>query len=78
MFADFDAIVTSATTGDAPVGLGSTGSPMFCTIWTLTGVPALSMPLLKGDADMPIGVQLVAARGQDAQLLAIARWLADR
>ena len=78
VFSDFDALVTPATTGEAPMGLGSTGSPMFCTIWTLTGVPALSMPLLRGEADMPIGVQLVAARGHDARLLRIASWLVDR
>lgn len=71
-----DAILTPATTGEAPLGLGSTGSPIFCTIWTLCGMPAVSVPLLQGAHGMPMGVQLVAARGDDARLLRTARWLA--
>ncbi len=74
----FDAIVTPATTGEAPKGLDSTGSPVFCTIWTLCGVPAVTAPLLKGEAGMPIGVQIVGKRGEDAKLLRTARWLAAR
>ena len=76
IFADYDAIVTPATTGTAPRGLEATGSPIFCTLWTLTGVPAISLPLLKGANGLPLGVQLVAARGDDARLLRTARWLA--
>ncbi len=72
----YDAILTPATPSEAPVGLASTGSPVFCTIWTLCGVPAISMPLLRGADGMPLGVQLVAGRGDDARLLRTARWLA--
>lgn len=75
LFADYDVIVTPAVTGEAPSGLASTGSPVCCTLWTLCGLPALSLPLLQGANDMPIGVQLVAARGDDARLLRTARWL---
>ena len=42
------------------------------------GVPAISLPLLKGADGMPIGVQLVCPWGEDAKLIALARWLADR
>jgi Asp-tRNA(Asn)/Glu-tRNA(Gln) amidotransferase A subunit family amidase len=76
-FEDFDAILTPATTGQAPVGLESTGSPMFCTIWTLCGMPAVSVPVLRGENGMPIGVQLVGPKGDDARLLRTARWLAE-
>jgi Asp-tRNA(Asn)/Glu-tRNA(Gln) amidotransferase A subunit family amidase len=72
----FDAVVTPATPSEAPVGLHATGSPIFCTIWTLCGIPALSMPLLHGADELPLGVQLVARRGDDARLLRTARWLA--
>jgi Asp-tRNA(Asn)/Glu-tRNA(Gln) amidotransferase A subunit family amidase len=71
----YDAILTPATPGEAPLGLQSTGSPVFCTIWTLCGVPAISMPLLQGADRMPLGVQLVAARGDDARLIRTAHWL---
>ncbi|MBE0605311.1 MAG: amidase [Deltaproteobacteria bacterium] len=73
-----DAILTPATTGEAPVGLESTGSPIFCTIWTLCGMPAITLPMMQGAHGMPIGVQLVGARGDDARLLRTARWLVNR
>ncbi len=76
MFDWYDAILTPAATGEAPVGLESTGSPVFCTIWTLCGMPAISLPLLQGTNGMPMGVQLVGPKGDDARLLRAARWLA--
>jgi Asp-tRNA(Asn)/Glu-tRNA(Gln) amidotransferase A subunit family amidase len=75
LFARYDALVTPATTGQAPRGLSSTGSPTFCTIWTLLGMPAVTLPLLTGADGMPIGVQLVGRFGDDARLLRTARWL---
>jgi Asp-tRNA(Asn)/Glu-tRNA(Gln) amidotransferase A subunit family amidase len=75
LFARYDMIVTPATTGQAPRGLSSTGSPAFCTIWTLLGLPAVSLPLLTGADGMPIGVQLVGRFGDDARVLRTARWL---
>lgn len=75
LFAQFDAVLTPATTGAAPIGLGSTGSPMFCTIWTLCGLPAISLPILQAEDGMPLGAQLVAAKGRDAHLLRVAQWL---
>ncbi len=78
LFSQYDAVLAPATQGVAPVGLESTGSPMFCTIWTLCGVPAISLPMLRGEDGLPLGVQLVAAKGEDANLLRIAKWLAQR
>lgn len=75
LFQDYHAILTPSAPGEAPVGLESTGNPAFCTIWTLVGLPAISLPLLKGANDMPIGVQLVGEWRDDARLLRTARWL---
>ena len=72
----FDAIITPAATGEAPSGLDATGSPVFCTTWTFCGTPAISLPLLGGANGLPIGVQVVGRRGDDARLLRTARWLA--
>jgi Asp-tRNA(Asn)/Glu-tRNA(Gln) amidotransferase A subunit family amidase len=72
-----DAIITPATIGAAPAGLKSTGSPIFCTIWTLCGMPAITLPLMQGENGMPLGVQLVGPRGDDAKLLRTARWLVN-
>ncbi len=76
LFNEYDAILTPAAPGEAPVGLDSTGNPIFCTIWTYLGVPAVTLPLLQGPSGMPMGVQLVGRRGNDARLLRTARWLA--
>lgn len=78
MFEWCDALLTPAATGEAPLGLDSTGSPIFCTIWTLCGVPAVSVPILQGAAGLPIGAQLIGPRGDDARLLRTARWLVNR
>ena len=74
IFKRYDAILTPATTGIAPIG-DATGSPMFCSLWSLTGLPALSLPLLAGEGGMPIGVQLVGKAGDDARLMRTANWL---
>ena len=77
IFDRYDAIVTPAAAGEAPVG-EATGDPAFCRLWTLCGTPAVTLPLLTGPAGMPMGVQLVGRRGQDGRLLRTARWLAGR
>jgi Asp-tRNA(Asn)/Glu-tRNA(Gln) amidotransferase A subunit family amidase len=77
IFAQYDALLTPATTGAAPHGLDSTGSPVFCTIWTLCGMPAVTLPLLQAGNGLPLGVQLVGQKGDDARLLRTARWLVE-
>jgi Asp-tRNA(Asn)/Glu-tRNA(Gln) amidotransferase A subunit family amidase len=75
LYANFDAIVTPATLGTAPKGLAATGDPLLATLWTYCGMPALSLPLAHGENGLPLGIQLVGARGDDARLLRTARWL---
>ena len=75
IFDEYDAIVTPAAPGEAPRGLETTGNPIFCTLWTYLGMPAVTLPLMQSEAGMPIGVQLIGRRGNDARLLRSARWL---
>ena len=75
---EFDAILTPSACGEAPLGLEATGDPIFCTTWTYLGVPAVSVPLMEGENGMPVGIQLVGPRGDDARLLRSASWLARR
>jgi Asp-tRNA(Asn)/Glu-tRNA(Gln) amidotransferase A subunit family amidase len=70
-----DAIITLSARGVAPVGHASTGDPAFCTLWTLTGLPAINLPILENAEGLPIGVQLVGAHGRDDRLLRTARFL---
>ncbi len=73
----YDAIITPATIGVAPRGLGTTGDPAFCTLWTLLGLPALSLPVLQGENDLPLGVQLVGKQANDARLMRSAGFVLD-
>ena len=76
LFDRCDAILCPAAAGPAPVGLESTGDPIFNGLWTLCGVPCVTLPLLESADGRPMGVQLVGRRGEDARLLRTARWLA--
>jgi len=77
IFEEYDAILTPSTLGAAPIGLEATGSPIMNTIWTLCGTPAITIPLLQSPADLPIGVQLIGAKGDDARLFRTSRWLLE-
>lgn len=75
LYKQCDAILTPAAPGEAPEGLGATGNPIFCTTWSLTGSPAISLPLMTGSKGLPIGLQMVGLPGDDARLLRNANWL---
>jgi Asp-tRNA(Asn)/Glu-tRNA(Gln) amidotransferase A subunit family amidase len=70
----FTAILTPAALGPAPQGLAATGSPIMNGLWTYLGMPTASLPLLQVKG-LPVGVQLVGLRHDDARLLRTARWL---
>lgn len=72
MAANFDAILSPSTTGEAPVGLDYTGDLIFNGLFTLLHVPCINLPLWKGPAGLPVGLTLSAGRGQDRRLLNIA------
>ena len=78
LFEHYDALITAAAPGEAPVGLESTGNAAFQRIWTLTGLPTMSLPLLKGPNGMPIGVQVIGKRGRDADLMRAVRWVEEK
>ena len=69
IFENFDAILTAPAPGEAPSGLEATGNPAFCTMWTFLGTPAVSLPVFTGSSGLPMGVQLVGPRSEDARLL---------
>ena len=74
-FLDYDAVLAPSSAGEAPLKSSGTGDPVFCTIWTFAGLPALSLPLLTGSAGLPIGVQLIGSAEGDDRLLRTANWL---
>ena len=76
VFARCDAILCPSAPGPAPEGLDDTGNAIFNGLWTLSGMPAVTLPVFTADNGLPMGVQLVGRRGDDARLLRTARWLA--
>jgi Asp-tRNA(Asn)/Glu-tRNA(Gln) amidotransferase A subunit family amidase len=67
----FDGCMTLSAIGAAPRGLGSTGDPIFAVPGSLLGVPALSLPVLQAEG-LPLGLQLLGYRNEDAALMATA------
>jgi Asp-tRNA(Asn)/Glu-tRNA(Gln) amidotransferase A subunit family amidase len=72
---DYDAVLTFAASGPAPLAPEGTGDPIFATLWTLIGAPAYSLPLMTGANGLPVGVQAIGAPGRDRELTRAAAWL---
>jgi len=77
-FGAIDVLLTPSAPGEAPHGLQSTGSPAFNRLWTLLHLPCATLPAGTGPEGLPLGVQLVGAQRQDAELIASACWVAAR
>ena len=77
VFEDYYGILSPSSNGVADKGLGSTGSADFQKIWTYLGLPAISLPLLTGENDLPLGLQLVGNKFDDLRFLGTAKWLED-
>jgi Asp-tRNA(Asn)/Glu-tRNA(Gln) amidotransferase A subunit family amidase len=75
VFDEVDVLLTLSAPGAPPKGLGSTGDPRYNRLWTLMGVPCVNVPALAVDGGLPVGVQIIARFGADAQALAVARFV---
>ena len=75
VFEDYHGVITPSSSGVADKGLKSTGSSDFQKNWTYMGLPAISLPLLTGENDLPLGVQLVGNKLDDLRFLGTANWL---
>ena len=74
----FDAILTLPAPGQAPRGLASTGSAVFNAVWTQLYMPCLTLPAGHGPEGLPVGIQLVGCRHDDARLLEVGLWVEHR
>jgi Asp-tRNA(Asn)/Glu-tRNA(Gln) amidotransferase A subunit family amidase len=68
---EFDACLTLAAPGAAPVGLTWTGDPAFVVPGSMLGVPTISLPVLH-DEGLPLGLQLLGFADADAALFSTA------
>ena len=69
IFERFDAIITPSSCGIADKGFKTTGSPEFNKIWSLAHVPCISLPILKGEKNLPLGVQIIGKQFEDLSML---------
>lgn len=69
-------LLMPAAPGEAPLFECGTGDPVFNSAWTMLHVPCLSLPLIRSDGELPLGLQLIARRGNDSAMLVHARLLA--
>ena len=74
---DYDVVLNLSTVGEPLKGLSSVDRPDNCLIWTMCGVPAISIPAFKGPNDLPYGVQALARRYSDYLLLNFVTLLRD-
>lgn len=70
-----DVLLSPGAPGEAPRLEEGTGDPVFSRGWTLLGLPAVGLPCGLGPCGLPVGVQVVAPRKDDAALLSHAAWI---
>jgi Asp-tRNA(Asn)/Glu-tRNA(Gln) amidotransferase A subunit family amidase len=70
-----DVLITASALGEAPEGLEATGSAAVGSLWTPLYLPCVTLPVFKGPAGMPMGLQVLAPLGQDDAMLAAAGWI---
>ena len=70
---NYDVLLTASATGEAPVGLATTGNANNCLIWTSLHVPCVTMPVFKGPHGLPVGAQIIGKANGDRALFAAAR-----
>jgi len=75
VIAPFDVVLTACATGEAPADLNTTGNAKLALIWTTVHLPAITVPVFKGPAGMPIGAYVVGKRNRDRELFAFAHWI---
>ncbi len=75
VFEDYHGVLSPSSPGVAPKGLKSTGTAEFNKVWSYLGTPCISLPVLQGEGNLPLGVQLTGARFDDHRFLGIANWL---
>ena len=75
VFEDYHGILSPSSPGVAPKGLKSTGTAEFNRVWSYLGTPCISLPLLAGENNLPLGVQLIGDRYDDHRFLGVANWL---
>ena len=74
-FDRFDCILSPSSLGFAPLkSEPANPSSLANSLWAVTGMPTISLPILQSSNGLPLGVQLTGKQYDDARLLRTARW----
>jgi len=72
--AECDGLISVTAAGAAPVGLESTGDPIFVVPGSYLGACGVSLPVLQAEG-LPLGLQVLGFPGAEATLFAHAAWI---
>ena len=75
VFEDYHGVLSPSSSGVAPKGLKSTGGAEFNKVWSYMGTPSISLPLLQGENNLPLGVQVIGQKYDDERFLTVSAWL---
>lgn len=75
LMTNYDCILAPSAAGEAPSGLGSTGDPVFQKIWHGLHLPAVNIPALMGENDLPVGLQIIGGAWSDRMTLCHSEWI---
>lgn len=78
LFAEYDVIVGPAAPGAAPRGLEATGDPVLSRAWQALGLPVVTVPGLRDEVGLPLGIQVIGRPDGERELLAVSRWIETR
>jgi Asp-tRNA(Asn)/Glu-tRNA(Gln) amidotransferase A subunit family amidase len=70
----YDAVLVPSVPTPAPLGLDSTGDPVFNNPWSMAGNPVVGLPSGLSASGLPLAVQIVGDAFDESRLLALARW----
>jgi Asp-tRNA(Asn)/Glu-tRNA(Gln) amidotransferase A subunit family amidase len=71
-----DGFVTLAHIGPGQVGQLKQGTPWYNDASSAIGAPTFNLPILRVDG-VPLGIQVMGFAHEDANLAAMARWMAS-
>jgi len=57
----------------APLGIKKTGDYRMNSIWSLTGLPVISIPTGVNEKNLPYAIQIIGRFGEDEKLLEISK-----
>jgi aspartyl-tRNA(Asn)/glutamyl-tRNA(Gln) amidotransferase subunit A len=72
-FEGVDVLLTPAARGPAS-SAATTGDPAFNSPWSYTGLPTVSLPAGRDGGGLPLAIQLIGPRWEEASLLRAAAW----